>query len=114
MFFWFFIGITDEFDDDDDLLYGNGKDDDDLHHPFAVTDRAIPNPFANGGVAAEKLNPVIFMKIIKNFMKIIKNFMKIIKRSIFQTFWKTYSCPDFLFLELETSNLGYLPIFYFL
>jgi len=50
-------GITDEFDDDDDLLYG--KDDDDLHHPFAVTDRAIPNPFASGGVAAEKLNPVM-------------------------------------------------------
>ena len=62
--FRFSIGITDEFDDDDDILYG--KDDDDLHHPFAVTDRAIPNPFASGGVAAEKLNPVIFKKIIKN------------------------------------------------
>ena len=62
VFFRFSIGITDEFDDDDDILYG--KNDDDLHHPFAVTDRAIPNPFASGGVAAEKLNPVIFMKII--------------------------------------------------
>ena len=61
-FFRFSIGITDEFDDDDDILYG--KDDDDLHHPFAVTDRAIPNPFASGGVTAEKLNPVKFMKII--------------------------------------------------
>merc|ERR1712008_468349 len=52
-------GITDEFDDDDDLLYG--KDVEGLHHPFAVTDRAIPNPFANGGhgVAGEKLNPVM-------------------------------------------------------
>ena len=76
MFFRFSIGITDEFDDDDDILYG--KDDDDLHHPFAVTDRAIPNPFASGGVAAEKLNPVIFMRIIQTFMKIILKNMKII------------------------------------
>ena len=33
------------------------------------------------------------------------------KRGIFQTFWKPDCCPDFLFLELETSNFGYLPIF---
>ena len=37
--------------------------------------------------------------------------MKKSERSIFQTFWKTDSCPDFLFLELETSNFGYLHIF---
>ena len=85
-----------------------------MHHPFAVTDRAIPNPFAGSGVAAEKLNPVSFMKIIKKFMKILKkiikimkiilrimkiikifmkiiiSFMKISKRSIFPTFWKTH------------------------
>ena len=33
------------------------------------------------------------------------------ERSIFQTFWKHDCCPDFLFLELETSNYGYLLIF---
>ena len=33
--------------------------------------------------------------------------------SIFQTFWKIDSCPDFLFLELKTSNFGYLIIFLF-
>ena len=36
-----------------------------------------------------------------------------LKRSIFQTFWKPDCCPDFLFLELETSNFGYLLIFWF-
>ena len=36
------------------------------------------------------------------------------KRSIFQTFWKPDCCPDFLFFELENSNLGYLLIIYFL
>ena len=35
------------------------------------------------------------------------------ERSIFQTFWKPYCCPDFLFLELETSNFSYLLIFWF-
>ena len=35
------------------------------------------------------------------------------ERSIFQTFWKIHCCPDFLFLELETSNFGYLLIFWF-
>ena len=35
-----------------------------------------------------------------------------IKRSIFQTFWRTDSCSDFLFLELETSNFGCLLIFF--
>ena len=35
------------------------------------------------------------------------------KRAIFQTFWKPDCCPDFLFLELETSNFGYLLIFLF-
>ena len=33
--------------------------------------------------------------------------------SIFQTFWKVYCCPDFLFLKVETSNFGYLLIFWF-
>ena len=52
-------GITDEFDDDDDILYGaNDKDDADIHHPFNVVDRAVPNPFTRDtGVSAEKLNP---------------------------------------------------------
>ena len=35
------------------------------------------------------------------------------ERSIFQTFWKVHCCPDFLFLKLETSNFGYLFIFWF-
>ena len=35
------------------------------------------------------------------------------KRSIFQIFWKTDSCPTFLFFQLETSNFGYLLIFLF-
>ena len=29
------------------------------------------------------------------------------ERSIFQTFWKTDSCPNFLLLELETLIFGY-------
>ena len=35
------------------------------------------------------------------------------ERSIFQTFWKPNSCTDSLFLKLETSNIGYLLIFWF-
>ena len=35
------------------------------------------------------------------------------ERSIFQTFWKPYCCTKSLFFELETSNLGYLLIFWF-
>ena len=57
-----------------------------MHHPFAVTDRAIPNPFASGGVAAEKLNPVIFMKIIKkvyeNFIRNYENYILMILRKL--------------------------------
>ena len=33
------------------------------------------------------------------------------KRSIFQTFWKQDCCARLLFIELETSNFGYLLIF---
>ena len=36
-----------------------------------------------------------------------------IQRNIFQTFWKQDSCPNFLFIRLETSNSGYLLIFLF-
>ena len=36
-----------------------------------------------------------------------------LKRSIFQTFWKANNCTYSLFLELETSNFGYLLIFWF-
>ena len=36
------------------------------------------------------------------------------KRAIFQTFWKPDCCTKSLFLELETSNFGYLLIFLFL
>ena len=39
-------GITDEFDDDDDILYGN---DEDFHHPLEVKERAIPNPYQSSG-----------------------------------------------------------------
>ena len=37
----------------------------------------------------------------------------VIKRAIFQTFWRLHCCPDFLFIELDTSNFGYLLIFWF-
>ena len=33
------------------------------------------------------------------------------ERSIFQTFWKPDCCPDFLLLQLDTSNFAYLLIF---
>ena len=33
-----------------------------------------------------------------------------LKRSIFQSLWRLDCCPDFLFIELDTSNLGYLLI----
>ena len=46
-------GITDEFDDDDDILYGN----DDFIHPFEVKDKAIPNPYTSSGIYDEKLTP---------------------------------------------------------
>ena len=36
-----------------------------------------------------------------------------VERSIFQTFWKPHYCAKCLFIELETSNFGYLLIFYF-
>ena len=36
---------------------------------------------------------------------------QLMQRSILQTFWKPDSCPDFLFFELEPSNLGYMLIF---
>jgi len=52
-------GITDEFEDDDEILYGADKNDADVHHPFEVRDRAVPNPFSNQGVAAEKLTPAM-------------------------------------------------------
>merc|ERR1719357_1639934 len=52
-------GITDEFDEDDDILYGNDNKDEAMHHPFEVKDRAIPNPFSSSGVAAEKLTPAM-------------------------------------------------------
>ena len=48
----------------------------------------------------------------KSFCSFI-NFTHLFNRSIFQTFWKVHCCPDFSFLELETSNLGYLNIFLF-
>ena len=35
------------------------------------------------------------------------------ERSIFQTFWKLHCCAKFLFIELETSNFGYLLVFNF-
>ena len=54
-----FVGITDEFDEDDDILYGNDNKDEAMHHPFEVKDRAIPNPFSSSGVAAEKLTPAM-------------------------------------------------------
>ena len=35
------------------------------------------------------------------------------ERALFQTFWRLHCCPDFLFIELDASNFGYLFIFYF-
>ena len=46
-----------------------------------------------------------------NFSEFRKN-MQESERSIFQTFWKHDCCPNFLFLELEFSNFGYLLIFW--
>ena len=36
-----------------------------------------------------------------------------LQRSIFQTFWKPDFGARFLFIELDTSNFGYLLIFWF-
>ena len=44
--------------------------------------------------------------------KYFKNVQEI-KRSIFQAFWKVHCCAKSLFFELETSNCGYLLIFWF-
>ena len=35
------------------------------------------------------------------------------ERSIFQIFWKVHCCTKFLFIELDTSNFGYMFIFQF-
>ena len=35
------------------------------------------------------------------------------KRCIFQIFWRLHCCAKFLSFELETSNFGYLIIFWF-
>ena len=40
-----------------------------------------------------------------------ENIFKQIERSIFQTFWKPDFGARFLFIELDTSNFGYLLIF---
>ena len=57
-------GITDEFSDDDGIM--DAKSDDDVHHPFEVSDKAVPNPYFPGssfgpaGLALEtKLNPTM-------------------------------------------------------
>lgn len=53
-------GITDEFDDDDDILYGAGRDDNSpIHHPFEVKDRPVPNPYSSLGVVGERLTPAM-------------------------------------------------------
>ena len=39
--------------------------------------------------------------------------VKFIKRSIFQIFWRLHRCAKFLSFELETSNFGYMLIFWF-
>jgi len=54
-------GITDEFSDDDEIINrpvgsDDERDDGPINHPFAVTDRAIPNPFLRGG---ESMRPAI-------------------------------------------------------
>ena len=36
-----------------------------------------------------------------------------VKKVIFQAFWKLHCCTKSLFFELETSNCGYLLIFWF-
>ena len=43
--------------------------------------------------------------------KKIEDAAEVAKRAIFQTFWKLHCCAKSLFLELETSNCGYLLIF---
>ena len=51
---------------------------------------------------------------LSSFSVVVFEFWRIpLKRSIFRTFWKPDSCPDFLFFKLETSNLGYLLNFLF-
>ena len=50
-------GITDEFDDDDDILYGNL---DDFHHPFEVKDKpgvlsSITNRFAKYKISVKRI-----------------------------------------------------------
>jgi hypothetical protein len=50
-------GITNEFDDDDDILYGGS--DTEFHHPFEVKDKPLPNPMLRSGVQAEILTPAM-------------------------------------------------------
>ena len=58
-------GITDEFSDEE-ILQGGSDDEDRYHHPFAVTDKPLPNPYAYpgssiapSGIALEYQNPAM-------------------------------------------------------
>ena len=50
-------------------------------------------------------------KICKSCLSKRKRILKFCKRSIFQTFWKPDFGARYLFIELDTSNFGYLLIF---
>ena len=62
---------------------------------------------ANAGWASKSLtwkNKNVIKKNQIFFLKKLK--IKSCKRRIFKTFWKIHGCPNFLFFELETLNLG--------
>ena len=52
-------------------------------------------------------NAVLYPLYLVYFISAILEF----ERAIFQTFWRLHCCPDFLFIELDTSNFSYLLIF---
>jgi hypothetical protein len=45
------------------------------------------------------------------YQGIVKATVSGVLEDFFQTFWKLHCCAKFLFIELETSNFGYLLIF---
>ena len=55
-----------------------------------------------------------FCNFILDLKKKIAGSSESVERSIFQTFWKDDCVTKSLFFELETSNFGYLLIFFLL
>ena len=74
---------------------------------------SFQNAKSNGICVRAVLDSAVLILLTQELLKPLK-LAKKIQRSMFQTFWKHEGCPDFLFLELETSNFGYILAYFFI